>query len=118
MTASRQDSAPGQLVTSATEFAVRDGQPGRRQARVQRLEIANGNPAEDEVLLRRHAHGAVAVGSRQIRDHAQLSRGDVAERQADGDERVARLSLRRARSRAATRETSVGADGELSVTTG
>ena len=61
MTASRQVSAPGQLVTSASVSGAAASEPRRRDRRVERMDIRALDPPQEQVLFGRDAHCAVAV---------------------------------------------------------
>ena len=80
MTASRHDSAPGQLATSAIVSALGQPEPGGRQPPIQLPHVAGVDPPEHQILIHRDADGAVAVGLRELAEHAHLLAGQVAER--------------------------------------
>ena len=50
----------------AHRAGVVSGEIGRRQSRIERLDLAGRHPPEHEVLVRRDAHGAIAVSGRQV----------------------------------------------------
>ena len=66
----------------------------RRQLLVQGRQIAVGDPAEQQVLVYRRADGIADIPAADGSQRPQLPRRDVAQRQKDGDHRVARLPLR------------------------
>ena len=90
---SRHASAPGQLVTSASEPAPPRPSLTAASRRYSSGTSLGAHPAKEQVLVRRDPHRAVAVGEREVRDHAKLGAGEIAEGDGDGDERVAVLLL-------------------------
>ena len=49
-------------------------EPGRGQTAIQLADVAGVHPAEHEILIRRDAHGAVAVGARQLAERRASAR--------------------------------------------
>ena len=114
VTASLQDSAPGQLVDVGDRARMRRRRGRPRRARgTAPARVALGHPAEDQVLLVRHAQRAVAVGRAPDRaSDAQLRAREVAERHGHGRDGVARLLLRPHVRRAPSARTLVGRQRE------
>ena len=69
-------------------------EPGSFECLVQLGQIALADPAKDDVLFDRRANRFPRESARDIRQTIAVGRGDVAERQRDGDHRVAVLLLR------------------------
>lgn len=72
---------------------------GQREARrcesaEQRFDILVANPAEEQILLLRHAHEPVAVDAREVAEDSHLLPGEVSERDCDRHRRVTLLLLR------------------------
>ena len=65
-----------------------------RQPSIQLAHLADRHPAQHQVLVDGDPHGAVAVGAREIAEHAHLLAGQVTERHRDGGGDVAELLLR------------------------
>jgi hypothetical protein len=63
------------------------------EASIQIVESTGGDEAQHQILLVRGANGTVAELARQRRHAAQLLCADIADRQLDGDHRVASLHL-------------------------
>ena len=79
---------------------ARLGEPEPRggQAPIQLPDVAGVHPPEQQILIGRHADRAVAVGARQLAEHAHLLARQIAERHARHRHHEPELLLRRARS--------------------
>ena len=83
-------------------IGVRQAEAGGLQRSKERGHVVAAHPPEHQVLNGGDAHGAVAVGARQIGEHAKLRAAEVAERHGDGRGDELLLLLRDGRSCAAT----------------
>ena len=88
-------------------------EPGRGELAVERGHVGRvRTQRKTQVLIGGRAHGAVAVGARQLGEHAHLLAREVAERHGHRDDRDSRPASAGARSSRAQRTTRVVGHGQ------